>query len=316
MKTHPFRFVFVLSLLLLPLHGAEEPAPAAAAEPAAAPEEAAKPNWDWLTALLPKTFQSNPNLEMTVITEMTDEGRKLPPVTPDHPAYYVAESGGDHEMGELVAHEQKMRPEAVGPLLVRGLAVNGFLPAHAPEHAPSLLIIYIWGTHNAITADDGRGHTTASPDEVMRNVLDRAALVGGKKFSDELISVIEDTQNLRESRMAGSFPAPVDVFKLHKENNEFLLNQALADVYYVVASAFDLKSVASGQPALLWRTRMTVASQGVGMNQALPTVVASASKYFGRELTDSVVIRRRPIPGGKVDVGTPTVVEPGAENKK
>jgi hypothetical protein len=310
------RLAFLVPLLVLPLIAADNPAPAPAAPAAPAAPEPAKPNWDWLTALLPKTFQANPELEMTVITEMTDEGRKLPPVTPDHPAYYDAESGGDHEMGELNAREEKLPPEDVRPLLIRGLALNGYRPAERPVHPPSLLIIYIWGTHNAITANDGQGNTTASPDEVLRNVLDRAALVGGKKFADELTTVIQDTQNLRDSGMAGSFPPPVNIFKMQHANNESLLNQALADVYFVVASAFDYQSVVTGHPTLLWRTRMTVSSQGVAIRQAIPTVVASGARYFGREMSDSAIINRRPISGGKVEIGTPTVVEPTEETKK
>jgi hypothetical protein len=93
-------------------------------------------------------------------------------------------------------------------------------------------------------------------------------------------------------------------------NNEFLLNQALDDVYYVVASAFDYQAVAKGEPKLLWRTRMTVSSQGISVKQALPAVMASAASHFGREMAESEIIHGHAVPEGKVEVGAPTVVDP------
>ena len=274
-----------------------------------APDSPAKPkevpapsNGNWLHSLLPNPFDPNPDMEMTVITEMTDEGRKLSAVSPKHPVYYTAESSGDHEMGGIVAREQTLPPEDVGPLLIRSLAVNGYKPAKLPEHPPSLLIIYLWGTHNHFDETDG---AAGSFDQVRRNVLDRALLVGGKKFSDELAEVIQESQDWK------SWPPPVALFKLRKANNERLLNQALGDVFYVVASAFEYQSVAKGKPLLLWRTRMTVSSQGVWMKKAVPAVVINASQYFGREMTDSVIMHGSATHEGKVEIGAPTVVGDG-----
>ena len=288
-------------VLLLPLMGGEIPA-ATPAQPAKAAEPSAPSGGNWLHALLPNPFSPNPDMEMTVITEMTDEGRKLPAVSPGHPAYYTVEPSGDREMGGTVAREQTMPPEDVGPLLVRGLAVNGYKPAQLPGHPPSLLIFYVWGTHNHFDETDG---AAGSFDLVRRNVLDRALLVGGKKFSDELAEVIRESQDWTLG------PPPVELFKMRKADNERLLNQTLGDVFYVVASAFDYQSVAKGTPVLLWRTSMTVSSQGVWMKNALPAVVADASQYFGREMTGSAIMHGQAAPAGKVEVGTPTVVGNG-----
>jgi hypothetical protein len=254
-----------------------------------------------VTALLSKIWDPNPGMEMTVITEMTAEGRKLPPVTPAHPAYYDAEPTGDLQMGGVVAHEQTMPPDAVAPLLVHGLAVNGYQPAQRPAHPPSLLIFYLWGTHNALDPDIAK----IAPYQLMRNVLDRAMLVGGKEFADEVAQVIQESQ---DSPLG---PPPVQLFIMRKKDNERLLNQALGDVFYVVASAYDYASVAKGKPTLLWRTRMTVGSQGVWMKNAIPAVVATAGPYFGKEMTESVVVHQKVIPQGKVDVGQPRVVGDG-----
>ena len=61
-----------------------------AADKAAAPRDSA----NWVFELLPKAFQRNPRLNLTVITELTAEGKKLPDVSAQHPAYFLAQSAG------------------------------------------------------------------------------------------------------------------------------------------------------------------------------------------------------------------------------
>jgi hypothetical protein len=297
------RLACISPLLLLSLMGAQNPESARSAPPAAA-EESEKSSGNWLSSLLFRPFDPNPDMEMTVVTEMTDEGRKLPAVSPEHPAYYQAHSSGDREMGyTAVAHEQTMPPEEAEPLLVRGLAASGYRPAIMPEHPPSVVVFYFWGTHNAIDPEIA----AIAPNQLYRNILDRALLVGGRKFSNEIAEVVAETDLWKIGHVG---PPPVVLWEMRKPDNERLLYQALGDVYYVVASAFDYQSVAKNRPVLLWRTHMTVSSQGVWMKTALPAVVGLAGKYFGREMTEPVIIRKSATPDGKVEIGTPTVVDP------
>ena len=296
-------FLFLwLGSLLLPLAGADIPA---TPTPASPPVEPAKSSGNWLSSLLLKPFDPNPDMEMTVVTEMTDAGRKLPEVTAQHPAYYKAESSGDLERGYKIGHEQTMPTEEVEPMLIHGLAVGGYRPASTPAPPPSLLVSYFWGTHNALDPDIA----SIAPNQLYRNILDRAILVGGKRFSAEIADVIAETDIWSIGHVG---PPPVFAWKMRKPDNERLLYQALGDVYYVVASAFDYQSVAKGKPVLLWRTHMSVSSQGVWMKKAIPAVVASAGKYFGREMAEPVIIHQSATPGGKVELGKPTVVDPPA----
>jgi len=106
------------------------------------------------------------------------------------------------------------------------------------------------------------------------------------------------------------FANPVNTFKRRSSKNEFLVDQTASDVYYVVASAYDYKSLAAKQRTLLWRTRMTVASDGVSPQQSLPTLVLTAGPFFGKEMPEAETFMKRSLPEGKVEVGTPTVVEP------
>jgi hypothetical protein len=325
MKSRILWFGLIFSFLLTPLARAKN----FPALPSNTPLEPAQPKWSWLQALLPKSFQSNPKLDMTVYTEMTDLGRKLPPVSPEHPATYQLDYAGFHPMGELSAGHQLPTQEEMEQLLTRVLASQGYQPAAVPTQPPDLLLVYVWGTHNRITQLDE--DSPAGAEAVRRNIIERALLVGGKKFADELNKVIDDSQRAADSaastsRLPGFTPimtsdlnTPINLFEQKNPNNQFLLEQSLDDCYFVVASAYDYRSVSAGKKELLWRTRMTVNAQGVSMKQALPTVVISAGPFFGRETVESAVIQRRAVPDGTIEISTPTVVEgpaPGAATTK
>jgi hypothetical protein len=88
------------------------------------------------------------------------------------------------------------------------------------------------------------------------------------------------------------------------------MDLAAQDCYYVVASAYDRGSVAADQRQLLWRTRLTVAADGVAQRQSLPVLIAAAAPFFGRETPEPEIIRKRSLRRGNVEIGTPTVVPP------
>lgn len=281
----------------------------------------------WVFSLLPKSFQKNPNLELTVITEMTDEGKKLPPVTPDHPAYYVLQSSGYHQLGDS-SGEKRVLPEAdIERTLTKSLASNGYLGAKEPAQPPTLAIFYTWGTHNMLVEGDPE-NPALSGEQIARNLLDRAALVGGEKFARKMLDLFVQADSMAEASRVPTppdgqpvitqemmdFANPVNLFKLESPKHEFLVDQFADDVYYVVASAYDYKSLAEKRRKLLWRTRMTVASKAVSQEQTLPTLILNAAPYFGREMDEAETFVKKAVPEGKVDIGTPTVVpsEPAA----
>lgn len=287
----------------------------------------------WVFSLLSKSLQKNPNLELTVITEMTDEGKKLPPVTPEHPAYYVLQSSGHHQMGDSTGGDKGLPQADVERILTRSLAANGFHPAQAPAQPPTLAIFYIWGSHNLLVEGDP-DNPTLSAQQVARNLLDRAALVGGEKFAKQMLDLFQQADAFADgtytpppTASGAATPGqavftpeqtemlnPVYQFKLKNPKNEFLVDQAADDIYYVVASVYDYKSLAEKRRRLLWRTRMTVSAKGVSEDLSLPTLIATAAPYFGREMDEADTLVKRTVPEGKVDIGTPTVVPPPGAN--
>jgi hypothetical protein len=299
----------------------------------------------WNFSLIPKIFQSDPVLDMTVITEMTDAGKKRPLVSPNAPVYYAVHAVGYRAIGNAVP-EKTLSAAEIGVLLRRALATNGYLLA-TPEHPPQLLIVYFWGVHNLLDQDN---------PEWTNNFLERAALVGGEKFAAELATAIQRSDaasdsisthltsapagdptgrdasstadygqppqpevdsmsNLGAAQAVAQMNAlmdPARLFKQRSVKNEFLMDQATDSCYFVVASAYDYSSVATHVKLLLWRTRMTVNSRGVSQPQSLPTLVVSAAPYFGRPMENAETLIRRALRNAQVEIGTPTVIEYGA----
>ena len=317
-------------LTLLPLRAQT---PAAGPQPDT-PKRPAKS--EWVFSLLPKSLQKNPQIDLTVITEMTELGKQQPPVSPRAPAYYLAQSSGFHQLGHAPAGEHTLKPEEVERLLSRALATNGFLPAKLPEHPPTLAVFYTWGSHTLLLEGDDE-NPSLSGDQVARNLLDRAALVGGVKFSKEMMTLFQQANDLATlnrpppSDPSGLVPPiapvidagqmeflnPINRFRQADPKNDFLVEQFTNDVYYVVASAYDYASLNAKSRRLYWRTRLTVAAQGVSQEQTLPTLIVSAAPFVGKDMGEPEIITRRAVPEGQVEIGTPTVVElPAADPAK
>ena len=314
-----------LSLLFLALAAATAAAPAPAPEPKAVEPAAKKESSEWVFSILPKSFQKNPLLELTVITEMTEAGKRLPAVSPAQPAFFELFTNGPRHLGHSQGSDRTLKQEEIERLLIRSLATNGYTPAKLPAQPPALLIIYTWGTHFMLTEGDDE-NPVLSGDQVARNLLDRAALVGGEKFARKLLELFQqaDAMSLASSARVPpggeqvftpammDFANPVNMFKRADAKNEFLVDQAASDVFYVVASAYDYRSVTEKRRLLLWRTRMTVAAAGVSPQQSLPTLIHNAAPYFGKDMDSAAILSRRTMREGKVEVGTPTVVDPAA----
>jgi len=239
-------------------------------------------------SLVPNAFSSNPRLAMTVFTEMTDYGRTLPAVSAATPVYFVAHDHGRRSEGEAVGESVFPTPAGLQETLFRSLAVNGYHPAAAGQ-APGLVLIYYWGSHNAMSDLE---HMQLFREQHHQQILERAMLVGGsgyrRKISDEFAFGYTFADRLPKQA--------------------FLFNQVSQDVYFVVVSAYDHAELAAGRRKLAWRTTMTVSTTGIAMRDALPPLVLTAGDYFGRETGEPVAIVRR-ARRGTVTLGPLLIIE-------
>ena len=269
--------------------------------PASPPPAVAPAPSNWIFSLLPASLQKNPRLNYTVMTEKTDAGKRLAPVSPGQPAYYVAFSAGFREIGDTYYGEKTLTPDTVEKILAKSLATTGYLPADA-AHPPTLLIIYSWGAHNRVSE-------TESQVEVEANLLDSAALVGGERFARKLSKMVLQTDEMAGPRQLVDFANPINLYRDSGYKHNAMLDQAVGDLYFVVASAYDYQTAAANQRTLLWRSRMTVSSAGVSQEQTLPALIISAAPYFGRDMQEPEVFNQRR--EGHVNVGPIRVMDVG-----
>ncbi len=243
-------------------------APAAAPVP---PDAIIEQKGEFHVKWMPKAFTSNPTLEMTVFSELTAYGRTLPEVTAAQPVYFVAHDEGYHPMGDIIAEHPPL-PAELERSVYAALADRGFLPAADAAHPPGLALFFFWGSHNAFDQDQAG----MFPELNVRQILERATLVGGRAYTRKLGQEFEFGSALPD----------------HSVKQDYLRYQAAHDLYYVVVSAYDFAGLAHGERKLAWRTTMTVNANGVSMRESLPVLVATGSFYFGRESSEPVAIRR------------------------
>ncbi len=275
------RYPAIFLALLLP--AAAQPNSKSDNTPAIREESAPAFNFN----LVPKPFQRNPQLEMTVYTVMTDFGRTLPAAEPANPVTYVASDHGFVPLGDAVGRQRPPLPAEVEKIMVRALNERGYVVA--PEgQAPGLVLIYYWGSHYRMDLEMQR----MFPEMHRQHLLERATLVGGPAYAQEIYRQFE----------WGYLPGDRSLKK------GYLFQQTDTDLYFVVISAYDHASILAQAPKLAWRTTMTVNAIGVAMKESLPPLILTAAEWFGREMDDTVAIRRS-VRRGTVELGPLRVIE-------
>ncbi|MDB6114963.1 MAG: hypothetical protein JWQ62_1908 [Lacunisphaera sp.] len=263
------------------------------------PPKAESSEGTFVFSFLPKSFSKNPLVDQTVITEMTEEGKKLPPPTRGNPAYYLAQAGGYRTAGHDPTAEPAPSAAELEATMKRALAVNSYLPA-APGHPPVLLVIYHWGQHNNLDPGSSEIDGTGFGDSGHALLLSRAQLVGGSKFAAELKTALEreDSQNDALSRMDRSLTeklpdyGPLRQFTERDGKTRQLYAESLAPCYYVIVSAYDYAAASRGLHKLLWRSKLTVEAPGVTMTDTLPSLIANGARYLGRDMPEAATMTK------------------------
>ena len=242
-------------------------------------------------ALLPKAFQTNPELEMTVVSEVTAHGRTLPEPRADAPVFYSLHDAGRHDRGELVAEHTTFSPGQFTPMVKKALAVRNYVAADTvPGARPTLQLVYHWGSFYRMD-DEARQQF---PALARQQFVERAKLVRGSRYTSELVRRLE---------FGG-------VAKDFSTKSEHLDEQAINSLYFVIVSAYDYAVLAHGERKLAWRATMTVSAEGVALAESLPPLILTAGDFFGRDM-DSPELMLRNVRRGSVKFGEMEVIESG-----
>jgi len=230
-------------------------------------------------------------LTFAVITEFPGGGRKLPPPTAENPAYVLLQSGKQHDYGEGHAG-QKSPPENLVEQAIAAVAPQG--------RAPKILLTFIWGSHGSSEA--------GTQDAGLRNLLDRAALVGGVKFKEDLRDALKQEDAVESTtpkqtwgtKMDGVNAAgnifksisPMELFRRRDLTTERLVDLIADDCYYVVITAIDYEALARGERKVLWRTKLSTGTRSVALAEAVPAMIRSGAPFIGCEMAEPKVIMK------------------------
>ena len=298
---------------------------------------AKKPKSDkWKLSLLPVGLQKNPQVDYTIITEMTDAGRKLPEPSFTKPVYYVPHSVGQKDVGDAYGGTKEVKFEFLKKQLDNALASNGYRPYAEGTPQPTQVLFFSWGMHNRIVpleepeqtdenstdTGDGSGDTSvdasaldtggaltavsADSNDII-NLLGRAKTIGGNKFANEFATALAD-QLAWSGNTDYESNGPLRTFAERDPDTEALVYAIFNDCYFLIVYSMDAEALARKERKLLWTTRISTTSQGVSFEQTLPIMISNAAWYFGRPTDTPEIIRRKAYRDGRVDIGDLQVV--------
>ena len=181
---------------------------------------------------------------LVLFGDLTAEGKKVAPPTPEHPVYYVPVVLGYKERGEIEKHYERKPPDdEVLELLISTLAKQGYVIA-SKLSSPTLTITFEWGTIAPVFV----GKSVMNTAEIRKIVL------GGSTW---------DISN----RYAG-------------HTREML---SLTARHYLLISAFEYQRSNKGKPdVLLWRTHSTTDAWGDYLSNLMKPLVANAALTLGK----------------------------------
>lgn len=212
-------------------------------------------------------------LEAITVTELTPAAMLRRQPTPERPIYYAGMSGGFVSLGGVKAGEKPIARKEVNRTILKALAKEGYLPATA-GHAPEIILVWRWGTFNRAVIPGSMGY------DIQVNRHQMLQFLGGEKLG---LHTGPNEQLLREYLSTGLEFARPDVSRLN--------DVATDDLYFAIVSAYDVVPGKKDRPVLLWQTRISAPARGFWLPDALPSMLAMAHPYIGRETKKPVWIR-------------------------
>jgi hypothetical protein len=210
--------------------------------------------------------------DVTVVVDMTAEGREAAHPTPDNPMYYSPVVRGYQEIGSVVAGEKPPSPHDVVRAVAVELAKQGYRVINTAHPAPDIVIDVSWGYINP-TSDDANG--------LFYNQGQAYALVLGNTIYNTM--------------------------QVESFNHQQFMDAAKDPRYFIILTAYDYAAFASQRKhVVLWEAKMSSPTNGVFFDDVLTSLVKAGGPHFGRETTNHPDLEPA-VPNGHVEVGTPTV---------
>jgi hypothetical protein len=207
----------------------------------------------------------DPHPDVLTVTDATPEGRALPPVSPEHPVYYVAEDLGFRVFGGPMSGDTLPPHKAIVSVIVKTLQKEGFLPADK-AHRPTQFIIFSWGT----MYQPGYGSIQRKLLQFMGADKVGLSWLSDPHFGNTMVEQWKLTQGFLT-------PTAQKIYDNADSHNEKV------GLYVVKLGGFDFQALVKGNPIELWETRISCSADGLALADTLPVMITAAGPQIGRE---------------------------------
>lgn len=216
--------------------------------------------------------------DVITVTDVTAEGRKWPQPEAGKPVYYEAMVFGSKNFPGLPGDRAPSNREMT-KLVVEALKKQGFLPGTQKGQATIFLSIS-WG--------------------YSRANLGVLGFLGGDKM-DLMWEVHPEFSQIYFTNALHRNMRSVEA--------DLLMEAAKSDLYIASIRALDLKTLDAGKEVELWHTRIAYPATGFTMADSIPTMIAMATPYIGRETKKPVLADPTPLKTGRVVIGPTRTLE-------
>jgi len=224
------------------------------------------------------------NIQVDVIVDMFDAGRKVAPPTLDKPVYYLPVPEGYKAFG-YAPYFQRPPPTAieVERFIEHEFAAQGYR-VMVKGSRPTLVLDLLWGyasPTNEFSGGRGGGSLSGMPPGLMETLI-----YGAKGLHD-------------------SHTADYDGRPRNYRMDDELKQMGAHGRYFVIVSAYDFQDFLRRKATLLWCAHISTELWGHYFDQVLPTLVATAAPLLGHEMTRPELVAAPVVPNGRVVVGAP-----------
>ena len=273
------------------------------------------------------------NIRVDVVVNTTDEGDKIPPPTPDKPAYYYPWTAGYIELGDILRFQKPPPPTwEIQHQLAKALARKGYLLAKK-NHPPSIVLVLWWGYIAPImdhpAGDTGTG--SAFDERADGIYMPGLGLAAGAEHGNGHPGVAQYvTKNESAAEYAGSgFSLPSGYLMITPNDHQmftFVAGECFQEDqgrvahdtdeiheaahharYFLMVSALDFQAAIRKKPVLLWCARVSTELVGRDLSDVMGALIEQGVPRFGEETGGPKFVMTDSVPLGHVEVGQPVL---------
>lgn len=202
------------------------------------------------------------DMDILTVTDFTEDGRALRPVSKANPMYYEALILGFEEFGRPMAGNPVPDKKTMIKLIMKILADQGYYPCNSKKnHPPEILLAFRWGTINRASS--------------------MSALFMGAEKLNLMWELAPDNPGMFDLRlmMRGT---------LRSRLADHVMSIADGEIYILSVQAFDETAALQGKTKPLWHTKVSCPARGLNLIPTLKEMVRIAGPNIGKETATPV----------------------------